>query len=72
MTSWPVDFYWSEGPRGDPANASLTRVGSAHAPPSLLSQVASAPRNLILHLVATSFGIRLLYPGELPGQAVNG
>ena len=66
--AWPVDFYWSEGPRGDPAtDVPLKRVPSAAADRggSFFSNLFHAPWNFVCYSMANTIGYRLLYPGTL-------
>ena len=64
----PVDFYWSEGPRGDPkTDVPLKYVTSAEvdADSSIAGKIINFPWNLVCYGVAKTFGYRLLYPGTL-------
>jgi len=62
----PVDFYWSEGPRGDPrTDVPLKRVPSAVAETSVVSKILGAPWNMCCWALANTVGYRLLYPGTL-------
>jgi len=65
--AWPVDFYWSEGPRGDPqTDVPLKRVPSAEADGrSFVGKILSAPWNFVCYAMANSIGYRLLYPGTI-------
>jgi len=72
----PVNFYWSEGPRGDPAkDIPLKYVPSVQSETAannnnndsstIISKIVNFPWNCLCYGVAHTFGYRLLYPGSL-------
>merc|ERR1719334_2067755 len=66
--AWPVDFYWNEGPRGDPrTDVPLKRIYPAEPEGgrTFLGKIIGAPWSFMCYAMANTVGYRLLYPGTL-------
>ena len=66
--AWPVDFYWNEGPRGDPrTDVPLKRIFPAEPEGgrTFLGKIIGAPWSFMCYAMANTVGYRLLYPGTL-------
>lgn len=66
--AWPVDFYWNEGPRGDPrTDVPLKRIFPAEPEGgrTFIGKIIGAPWSFMCYAMANTVGYRLLYPGTL-------